>query len=156
MVSCSGVVNGVDLTVTKEWTRRPRVTHQGRELPQDRWGNYQFHDERGQPAQLRVAYNWWDLRPRLQVGNQTVVLGRSIPTWIRVAFLAFFGVALLFGGGLGSGLALLSTWGSLTLLRQKDRRARHVLGAILLPLLAVLVYGVVAALLHSALGRASR
>lgn len=152
-MSYSGVVNGVELTVTNEWSRRPRVTDQGRELPQDSWGNYQFHDENGQPAQLRVAYQWWELRPKLQIGSQTVFLGRSIPTWVRVAFLAFIGLAVVAGGGLGSGLALLSTWGSLTLLRQEDRRARHVLGAILLPLLAVLVWGVANALLRSALSR---
>ncbi|GAB2586598.1 hypothetical protein [Microlunatus antarcticus] len=152
-MSYSGVVNGVELTVTKEWSRRPRVTHQGRELTQDSWGNYQFHDENGQPAQLRVAYQWWELRPKLQIGSQTVFLGRSIPTWVRVAFLAFIGLAVVAGGGLGSGLALLSTWGSLTLLRQEDRRARHVLGAILLPLLAVMVWGVANALLRSTLSR---
>ena len=156
MVSYSGVVNGVDLTVTKEWSRRPRVTHQGRELPQDPWGNYQFHDEHGQPAPLRVAYSWSELRPKLQVGSQTVFLGRSVPAWIRVGYLVFVGVAFVAGGALGSGLALLSTWASLTLLRQEDRRARHVLGAILLPLLAVLVYAVVATLLRNVVSRVAR
>ena len=101
-----------------------------------------------------MAYQWWELRPKLQIGSQTVFLGRSIPTWVRVAFLAFIGLALVTGGGLGSGLALLSTWGSLTLLRQEDRRPRHVLGAILLPLLAVLVWSVADGLLSNALSRA--
>lgn len=103
-----------------------------------------------------MAYHWWELRPTLQIVCQTVFLGRSVPTWVRVAFLVFIGLALSAGGGLGSGLALLSTWGSLTLLRQEDGRARHVLGAVLLPLLAVLVYGVVAALLHDVVNGAAR
>lgn len=143
-VSSTGTLNGVELTVVKEWSRHPRVLHNGQELPRDRWGNYQFHDDQGRPCQLEVSYNLWELRPRVRTAGHSVLLGRALPVWVRVIFLVFFGLGF-FGGALGAALAFASGWGSLALLRRTDRRTVHVVTAILLPLLAVLVYGLLAA-----------
>jgi len=145
-VQSIGRVSGVKLVVTKEWWR-PRVLRDGQELPRDRWGTYQFHDNHGRPCPLTVSYSWWELRPRVVVVDQSVLFETPVAWWARVALLALI-AAGFFGGALGALLALRSAGGSLALLRRPDRRPWHVVGALMLPLLAVLVYGIVAVLLR--------
>ena len=132
-------VDGVDLEVTRLWSRRPYVSVRGVELGKDAQGRYELRDRRG-VRRVEASFDWRQFGPRLRVGDTDVLLGRPIPLWVRVGFLVLLVVGVGLGGALGGLLAGASAVASAALLRREDRPPSIVFLAALLPLAAVVVY----------------
>ncbi len=133
-------VDGVELAVTRLWSRRPYVSVRGQELPKDPQGRYELRDRRGRVRRVEARFDWRQFGPRLRVGEEDVLLGRPLPLWVRVGFLVLFVLGFGLGGALGGALAVGSSMGSAALLRRTDRLGSHVVLAALLPVAAALVY----------------
>ena len=133
-------VDGVELAVTRLWSRRPYVSVGGKELPKDALGRYELRDRSGRVRRVESTFDWRQFGPRLRVGDADVLLGRPIPAWVRVGYLVLLVVGVGLGGALGGLLAVGSAMGSAALLRRTDRMPSHVFAAALLPLAAVVVY----------------
>lgn len=140
-------VDGVELAVTRLWSRRPYVSARGQELPKDPQGRYELRDRSGRVRRVEATFDWRQFGPRLRVGDEDILLGRPIPAWVRVAYLVLFVVGIGLGGAFGGLLAVASAIGSAALLRRTDRLPSHVLLAALLPLAALLAYVGLASLL---------
>jgi hypothetical protein len=132
-------VHGVDLEVSRLWSRRPYVTQRGQELPKDGQGRYELRDRLG-VHRVEATFDWREFGPRLRVGDTDVLLGRPIPLWVRVGFLVLLVLGIGFGGALGGLLAGASAVGSAALLRREDRPPSIVFLAALLPFAAVVLY----------------
>jgi len=139
-VALTAEVDGVELTVTRLWARRPRVTVRGQELPKDHLGRYELRDRRGRVRRIEATFDWRQFGPRLRVGDADLLLGRPLPGWVRVGYLVLLVVGAGLGGLLGGLLAVGSAMGSAALLRRSDRLPSHVVLAALVPLAAVLLY----------------
>lgn len=132
-------VDGVELVVSRLWSKQPRLSVGGRELPRDPSGGYELRDRRG-VRHVEVVFDWRQFGPRLRVGDRDVLLGRPIPLWVRVAYLVLLVVGTGLGGPLGGLLAAASAVGGAGLLRRSDRQPSHVALAALLPVAAAIVY----------------
>ena len=140
-------VDGVELSVTRLWARRPHISARGQELPKDHLGRYQLRDRSGRVRSVEASFDWRQFGPRLRVGDTDVLLGHPIPAWVRVAYLVLVVVGVGLGGALGALLAVGSAMGSAALLRRTDRLPSHVVLAVLVPVAAVVVYLGIATLL---------
>ncbi|WP_432510902.1 hypothetical protein [Kineococcus sp. SYSU DK001] len=136
-------VLGRDLVVERVWSRRPRIVHQGQELPRDRWGSPVLIDENGRSHQVQASFSWRQLSPVVEVDGHQSATWAPLPVAARVVLLAFIAVGLL-GGLIGVLLSVGAALVSAALLRRPGRRAAHVVAAVLVPLIAVVVFVLVA------------
>ncbi|WP_328296140.1 hypothetical protein OG218_26175 [Kineococcus sp. NBC_00420] len=136
-------VLGKDLVVEKAWSRRPRVMHNGQELPRDRWGAPVLVDEEGRSHQVQAGFSWRQLSPTVELDGRTVLASAPLPIPVRVVLLAFVVVGF-FGGAIGVVLSMSAALVSAALLRRPGRNAGHVIGAVVVPLAAVVVFLLVA------------
>ena len=136
----SAKVDGVELEISRLWSRRPYITTGGQELPKDTAGNYQLRDRRGAVRRVDTTFDWREFGPRLRVGDSDQLLGRPLPLWVRVGYLVLLVVGVGLGGPLGGLVAVASAIGSAALLRQEDRPLSIVVAAALVPLAGVVVY----------------
>ena len=132
-------VDGIELEISRLWSRRPLITAGGRELPKDELGHYQLRDRRGVRS-VSTTFDWRQFGPRLRVGDTDVLLGRPIPGWVRVCYLVLLVLGIGLGGALGGLVAVASAIGSAALLRREDRPPSVVVAAALVPLAGVIVY----------------
>jgi hypothetical protein len=133
-------VDGVELAVTRLWSRRPHISVRGQELAKDHLGRYELRDRRGRVRPVEATFDWRQFGPRLRVGDEDVLLGRPLPAWVRVGFLVLLVVGVGLGGALGGLIAVASAMGSAALLRRTDRLPSHVVLAALVPLAGAIVY----------------
>lgn len=128
-----------ELVVERAWSRRPRVLLDGVELPRDRWGSHVLLGEDGRSHQVQAGFSWQQLSPVVEVdGHQRATL-TPLSTPVRVVLLAVIVVGL-FCGLLGLVLGMGATSMSAALLRRPQRRAAHVVAAVLVPLTAAVVF----------------
>ena len=136
----SAKVDGVELEISRLWSRRPYITTGGQELPKDSTGAYQLRDRRGGVRRVDTSFDWREFGPRLRVGDSDQLLGRPLPLWVRVGYLVLLVVGIGLGGPLGGLVAAAVAIGSAALLRQEDRPVSIVVAAALVPLAGVIVY----------------
>ncbi|WP_432540748.1 hypothetical protein [Kineococcus sp. SYSU DK002] len=134
---------GKDLVVERAWSRRPRILHDGEELPRDRWGAPVLLDEDGRSHQVQATFSWGQLSPVVEVDGQRIPTVAPLSNPARLALLAVIAVGFV-GGLLGVVLCVSSALVSAALLRRPGRRGAHVVAAVLVPLVAVLVLVLVA------------
>lgn len=136
-------VLGTDLVVKKAWSRRPRILQDGHELPRDRWGAPVLLDEDGRSHQVQASFSWGQLSPVVEVAGEKVLGQAPLSTPVRVALLVFIALGLA-GGAVGVVLSVGAALVSAALLRRPGRNATHVIGAVLAPLVAAIVFVLVA------------
>lgn len=98
-------VEGRALVVERPYSRRPRLLSGGMELPRDRFGNYLLPDDHGGQRTVTVGFDYRQLAPRLQVGEDRVLTAPPLPraAWLLLAPVVLLG---LLGGALGAGLGI--------------------------------------------------
>lgn len=133
-------VDGVDLDVTRLWSRRPHISVRGQELGKDQSGRYELRGRRGGVQRVEATFDWRQFGPRLRVGDVDILLGRPIPAWVRVGFLVLLVLGVGLGGAFGGLLAVGTAMGCAALLRRTDRAGSHIVLAAMLPLAALIVF----------------
>ena len=146
-MAVSAKVDGVELEVSRLWSRRPYITSGGKELPKDATGRYELRDRRGGVRRVDTTFDWREFGPRLRVGDADQLLGRPLPLWVRVGYLVLLVLGIGLGGALGGLVAGASAVGSAALLRQQDRPPSIVFAAALVPFAGVVIYLALATLL---------
>ena len=98
-------VEGRALVVERPYSRRPRLLSGGAELPKDRFGNYFLPDDQGGQRTVTVGFDYRQLAPRIQIGEQRVLTAPPLPraAWLLLAPIVLLG---LLGGALGAGLGI--------------------------------------------------
>ena len=131
-------VQGTDVVYERGRGRsKPRLLDEGgAELPRDRWGNYQLPSGRA----VIVGYDWLQLAPVLEVGPERVLLARPVAKRVVVGLAVLTGLAFLFGGAVGTLLALATSAVVVRLLRAPNRGRAHLVGAVLTPIVAIALY----------------
>ena len=128
-----------ELVVERAWSRRPRVLLDGVELPRDRWGSHVLREEDGHNHQVQAGFSWRQLSPVVEVDGHRRLTLAPLPAPVRIVLLAVIVVGLfcgVLGVVLGVGAALVSA----ALVRRPQRRAAHVVAAVLVPLAAAVVF----------------
>lgn len=136
-------VLGTDLVVERAWSRRPRILQNGQELSRDRWGSPVLVGDDGRSHQVQAGFSWRQLSPTVEVDGRTILASPPLPTPVRVALLVLVVVGFA-GGAVGVLLSMTAALVSASLLRRPGRNAGHVVGAVVVPLVAVVVFLLVA------------
>lgn len=132
-------VQGHDLEVQHAWNRSPRVLQDGTELPRDRFGRYRVTGPDGGERLVAVPFDWRDLTPVVQVGDDRVPLLPPLPRgawWLLAPTVALS----LVGGATGAALGIGAAWVAAQRLRSAGSAAARWTSATGVVLLAVVVH----------------
>ncbi|MCD5354639.1 hypothetical protein [Kineosporia mesophila] len=143
---------GVDLEVEKPSSKHPKFLRDGAVMPQDVWGNWVLVDAQGKKHHPTIGYSQWHRSPtvRLDEREEPVVLW-PLPRAARIALMAAWIVGAVTGRLPGLLCVMAGTYVSLRIYRQPDRKASHRWMIAGVWVAVVVLYVIVALIIHSVL-----
>ena len=139
-------VRGRELIVDRPYSSSPRLHLGGQELPRDRWGHYVWDETAAKPERVTIKFDLRQLAPRVDIGATRVHTLPRLPAAARWLLLVVLGVGA-FGGAIGACLAVIAVMLSAHLLRRPQRRWANIAAAIAVPVVAFVLYLMVATLI---------